>query len=835
MVDLGAVLAQPALWLGNHGLRSFVGEEAFVSLVSRRRKGAGDLRLDTRLWAPPSPERSAALLALVEREEVTIESIHAAGQLLRAERSAARKAVAHLQSGLATGRTEHAVFCRALLRRGAHSPDEEVRRRAFRALLPDEEPEEILETLRLFLDRAGLLVLGEEDLAFLKERVFSDAQMEKLLGALSTDRALGPPADASERRLLTGAMRLLTASAASQPAWYARVRVPLARLALHEDDEIAARASEELDRLRRDFSAWIGPNLRLAIDWETGTEYGWKDVVFFEPSIDERTRDLLMRALVDTTLVRASVFLFGRGVLLSLADLPRGSAAVSHLGTRLGKSVYRLSLHTRAGENYDVAINLIETMHPADLREEVSWLLAAGAPPPLVEAFGGYFPEYGIFTEEFIPGEDVGRQVARIERQGELKRLRAHWPFLAWNALSCHVAFWDRTGRKLALREPAPGAFIVPSHDYQTGVRLVSIADRSPCSSFDELLDRFLASFVARVESVHPELHFEFTPAMMFSAPIEALGLERGRDILENARAGKHGAVVTAFLERLREHGYTPLRLYFAARRYQRWIEVNPAATVEARGKMLGELWGTYRLTEVEQSWPDTRIRFFRQTVFSPARPQVGVELDRLMGLARALPPDSLDLEVQVAAIRGSVATTSEEDYFLARMTYRYLAPTDDATLISLPSGERQVAEVVLGLTDTEGNRFSVRGPVSPREVARLLQIFQEANLEVTLTAEHELLLALDSKDAVVGGVYYKWTSPDHVHMEKVVVARKHRGKGVSDGLMHEFVRRLRARGVRAIDTGYYQPEYMGRFGFRIEPTSGGQVLDFAAEPQLHG
>ncbi len=833
VVDLGAVLASPSLWLGNAGLSSFLGEEAFSSLVARRRKASKDLRLDRALWLAPPPGRLPSLLALAEGEKVTLDSIHAAGELLRADRSQARRAVAHLQLGLTGGLAEHAALCRALLRRGADSPDEDVRRRAFQALLPGEEPQRTLKTLRLFLDRAGLPLLSDEELAFLEARALSDGQMQELLDALSTDRALGPPEDGSERRLLVGAMRLLTACASTQPSWYARVRVPLARLALHDDEEISARAAEELDRLRRDFSAWIGPNLRLAIDWETGTEYGWKDAVAFEPAIDERARALLMRAFVDTTLVRASVFLFGRGALISLADLPRGGASVTHLGTQHGKSVYRLSLHTRAGETFDVALNLVETMHPAELREEISWLLAAGAPPPLLEAFGGYFPEYGIFTEEFIPGEDVARQMARYQRDGQPRRLRFHWPFLAWNALACHVGFWDRTGRRLALREPSPVAFIVPSHDYQVGTRLVSISQRSPCGSFDELLDRFLASFVDPCEAAHPELRQEFTPEMMLCAPIEALGLERGWDALEQARSGKRGALVTAFQQSIRERGYTPLRLHFAARRYERWTEVNPAATVEARGKMLGELWGTYRLAEVEQSWPDTRVRFFRRTVFAHPRFEVGQELDRLMARARALPPGSLDLGEQVASFRGSVATNAEEDYFLARMTYRYLSPTDDAALISMPSGDRQVAEVVLGLTDEEGDRFWVRGPVNPREVARLLQIYQEASLAVTFASEHEFLLALDSRGAVLGGVYYRWAAPDRVQMEKMVIARRHRGKGLAEGLMRELVRRLRGRGAKAIDTGFYQPDYMRRFGFRTEPTSGGLVLDLGVEPQF--
>ncbi|HUK66286.1 MAG TPA: GNAT family N-acetyltransferase, partial [Anaeromyxobacteraceae bacterium] len=88
--------------------------------------------------------------------------------------------------------------------------------------------------------------------------------------------------------------------------------------------------------------------------------------------------------------------------------------------------------------------------------------------------------------------------------------------------------------------------------------------------------------------------------------------------------------------------------------------------------------------------------------------------------------------------------------------------------------------------------------------------------------------------DTVLGGVFYRWVAPDRAHMEKLVVARKQRGLGVADGLMREFFRRLRSHGARACETGYYQPEYLRRFGFRTDPGSGGLVsaLEFEGGPQ---
>ncbi len=826
-LDLGALLARPGLWLGNDALVTFLGEEAFGSLVARRRKAGSEIGIDPRMWPTPSPARVERLLETCDAPQPSFRTLHAAAELLRAERPEARQGVMHLQATLASGPREYASLCRSLLRRSAEARDEEVRRRAFRALLPFESPEETMATLRLFLDRMGAMSLRDEDLAVLGERGLTDAQMEVLLGSLSADSALESVRNPSDRRLLVGTMRLLTAHAVSHTRWYPRVRVPLARLSLHGDEELAARASEEGDRLRRGFQHWIGPNLRLAIDPASGGEYGWKEVVAFEHGIGDRARELLLRALVDTTLMRTAVFLFGRGALLSLADIPPGGASVTQLGTGHGKAVYRLSIHTRARETFDAAINLVSAMHPAELREEITWLLAAGAPPPLVEAFGGYYPEYGIFTEEFIPGEHVTRQVERLERHGETKRLKALWPYLAWSALSAHVAFWDRTGRKLALREPAPEAFIVPSHDYHSGTRLVTISDRSHCTTFDEILDRFGQFFVDRVEASRPELQGEVTDSILFSAVVEALGLQRAKHLLEvSSQMDRRGPAIHRFLEGIKERGYTPRRVHFAVRRYARWLEVNPSATVEARGKMLGELWGTYRLSELEASWPDTRVRFFAQTVFAGARPELALALARLTARARAMPPGALDVEEQVAANREAIGPTAEEDYFLARMTYRYLAPNDDVQLISLPSGERQVTEVVMGLRDSGGNRYFARGPTSPREVARLLNLFHESNLQVTFTAEHEFLVAVDAKENVLGGIYYWWMSPRRAHMDKLVVGRKYRGHGIADGLVEDFFRRLRARGAKAVETGYYQPEYLARYGFRTDPASGGLVSD---------
>jgi N-acetylglutamate synthase-like GNAT family acetyltransferase len=105
----------------------------------------------------------------------------------------------------------------------------------------------------------------------------------------------------------------------------------------------------------------------------------------------------------------------------------------------------------------------------------------------------------------------------------------------------------------------------------------------------------------------------------------------------------------------------------------------------------------------------------------------------------------------------------------------------------------------------------------------------------VTFSAEHELLVAIDEHDSVIGGLCFRLASASRAHLDKIVVHRNRRGKGVSDGLMHELLHRLRDRGVRAVGTGYFRPEYLRRFGFRTAPHSGGLVRDLSEPIEWRG
>ena len=116
--------------------------------------------------------------------------------------------------------------------------------------------------------------------------------------------------------------------------------------------------------------------------------------------------------------------------------------------------------------------------------DEIKWLMQTGSlsgDEQLGEDFGGYWPEYNLWSEEYIYGETAGKFLSRIGRQKNdtmIERLRLLWPFFIWSAATGYIKFWIRSGRTMEIKDPSPDNIIVPVHDYQTGTRIISISAR---------------------------------------------------------------------------------------------------------------------------------------------------------------------------------------------------------------------------------------------------------------------------------------------------------------------------------------------------------------------
>jgi ribosomal protein S18 acetylase RimI-like enzyme len=761
--------------------------------------------------------------------------LHLAAQAVLADEPTALAAVSLMETVLAGEEGPLAEPSRLLLARAAANPSLHVRRRAFRVLVHSEKESRFPATLASFLAFPGV-VLDDETRSVLCERDLPEATLGAFIRAAETAIAV-PEWDHDAEQLAESLLGFLADYGAAHPTQYRRLRAFLFRILVATDRESArAAAARAADHLLEGFRRWLGPAQRIAVDPETGHEYRWQDVVAFDKGVSDEDRGRVLSAMRDASMLREAVFLFSKGAIVRLNDIPPGGVWIRHLGTSHGKSVHRVTVQTRHQESYEVAVNINHDLSERDVREEIQWLILCGAAAgrdPLVEDFGGYWEEQDLWTEEFVPGHTLDVALKRMSRrEDEAERVRQIWPFYAWSAMSAYVDFWNRTGRRLEISDPSTASVIVPAHDYLTGARIVSLSARRPFAALIPMILALRSRLVQPVEEEYAPLKGVVGWDVIFSSVLEIVGEDEGTRMLLAAmeETGEDADddlrfALDRFLSQVEARGFVPMRLYFASQRYLRWSRLSGQPTTQARARTLQELWDTYGLQRLVQAYPEARVRFFRETVFHDA-PQPLVEgLEEIISAMRRGEVVGDALVDAVADLRARLSLGADDDSFLARLPFPHLRPEDAAGYVQADLGGRHQSEMVVSLHDQEGSPFLVRHALNPKEVARLHRLFLESNLDIRFRPEHQYLVALNERGQIIGGIYYD-VEPESgsAHLEKIVVAERHRRIGVANGLMNELFNRLRAAGTKTVTTGFYRPEYFYSFGFTIEKRYAGLV-----------
>ena len=79
---------------------------------------------------------------------------------------------------------------------------------------------------------------------------------------------------------------------------------------------------------------------------------------------------------------------------------------------------------------------------------------------------------------------------------------------------------------------------------------------------------------------------------------------------------GLTGERIKQFLDDVHDYGVLTKPVVFASLRYERWLDLNPKATLNAKASMLKELYKDYDLDNLLNEYPETRVRFFMMTCF---------------------------------------------------------------------------------------------------------------------------------------------------------------------------------------------------------------------------
>ena len=842
-LDLGHLLSTPLLWLGHNDLVEFAPLE--IAHRDRRRRRDPEIRWRRRVGAGQTSGAERVEAAdVLDKPSIDLMDVHLAAHLMNStDTEIGVMAVNILEHVIEHGEGELTDLTLNTLRHAAIGACTEATRRAFRILTLAERPSLYHQTLTTFID-ANPELFDDELATVLIEHELSPETVHSLVAETEERFRLGTES-AVAAATAASMLHFLADYGAAHPARYRQLRGFITRMSVSapsaEGQTLARRAISHLDE---GFRKWLGQPSRIAVDPDTGLEYRWDDVVAFADDVDEEAQHRLLAAIKSTTLLQEGIFLFSRGATVRLEDILPGGVWVRLLGSDHGKSVYRMAVKTRNRGQFDLAINLNRELAEDQVLEEIDWLVICAEERklgPLVEDFGGYWPEHGLWTEEFIPGETLDRAIVRLSRKKlDRERLEALWPFAAWSAMSAYVDFWNRTGRRLEVAVPAPGNVIVPTHDYHAGARLVSIASRREFDTLLSMIMSFRMELILPIESMHPPLEGAIGWDVIFSSVMEIVGEVEGCELLSGVLSGarENGSDdladrLESYLQVIATRGFLPRRLFFAAKRFRKWDRLAVDATPRVRARTLQELYETYRLAELRQSYPESRARFFRETVLRHVPQPLADGLELIITDLRTRAIQAEDLSSAVADLRAHLDLELEDDYFLARLSYPYLRPDDEAEYVASVTSGVQHSEMVVTFDDPDGRQYRVRHALNPKEIARLHRLFLAAKLPVQFRPEHRFLVAVSDRGILLGGLFYEVDADAQTaHMDKVVVTESARAHGVAGNLIEELANRLRAENLRWLTTGFFRPQFFYRYGFTDERRYAGLVRSLQEEDE---
>jgi hypothetical protein len=164
-------------------------------------------------------------------------------------------------------------------------------------------------------------------------------------------------------------------------------------------------------------------------------------------------------------------------------------------------------------------------------------------------------------------------------------------------------------------------------------------------------------------------------------------------------------AQLKKLLDNIKENGYIPKQLYFATKRFLRWSKLNKGASIGAQALMLNELFETYNLIELESYYPETRTRFYLETVFADSDPEfrkVVGQLCRMQHEGRIAKDEFLN---EISRIQNEYSLNEKERFFLTRLSYPHLKPSDSASYVRVSMAGANAAILLVQVDDNEGKR----------------------------------------------------------------------------------------------------------------------------------
>ncbi len=845
-LDLNKLILSPELWLGN---QQFVEFFNFSAITPKHFDQPSELTIDLpefKFQNLKVDKRSLDDLTHALRDKTfDLKNIHNASIILFNEYDYnLSTAINYFSKILVSDKFDLIELAITLLTRLRFHPSFKTRVKAVEVLTPSLSGE-------LFIELLSEIYLTSDNPKILKDitldiRVLKEEHFKSILNKLAILRHEVNDANPQQLIFIEALLNTITDYGIIHPTDYGWARSELVKWNLSlAPDYIISLTNTAIDTLIAGFRKWLGINRDIAIDQESGEEYSWTDTIVFDPNVDDKYKEILLAAISKTLLLKEAIFLLSNHHIVELEDIQLRGVWMMFLGQNHGKSVFRVTTQTRDHNNHNFVINLNENQSDDFIQNEVKWLITTGSSSrgrKLIEDFGGYWPEYKIFTEEYVQGETLHQYLERnryqINSQENIDLWQLRWLHFIWNGIMAYFSFYRRSNFSYYIANSSSKNLIIPEHDYAVGTRLISISNRAPINDLTTMIMSLYEDFIIDSENRYSGLKHVGDWEVIFCAFLQTISIKKGIDQLKifskelnnsayKEKIQKYNLTkdrIRNFISDVSENGLLTKQIIFASLRYERWLNLNPNATTAARGSTIQQLYTDYDLGSLIDDYPETRIRFFLMTAFKDSNQYVKNELLILQKGLRAKTILAENLDEHINKINSKTKLSKDDEYFITRLLFEHVDAEGIGKEFVWDSGSEGKLELISAISDNFGENHQIRQPSHPKEIAKFQTLLLNSNLTAVFNQQHKFLLIVNSSNRMIGSVYWVKTDFNSAYLERIVIHPKYRKRHLSSILLDELFNRLKNKRYKYITVGFFQAGLFYNKGFNIDKRFGGLV-----------
>lgn len=717
----------------------------------------------------------------------------------------------------------------------ASHPDERIRCEAYKILLLEEPVPETEHTYHAFIE-SGKSFLNENSIKEIAESKLEKRRLESLRKRMHHYREnMVWPADEKVRNQFQSVFRLLSEFAIKNPQYYGSIRHEFSNWILHEADPLlSAHAANEFRRMSSQYESMIANE-------DAASLANVSELIVFDSDISTEQQQEISTALTEPGFLLQSVKLSLEFDEFNTDQIADRGIWVSRLRPTYDSSRYRVTIKLLSGMVLNLQLYINESTDLQNLETSFYHTSIAGYP------FGTKsLPRLGTFrtrikakTLAFEDGltlwekicEINSRRIAgsRIYSQGDMERY-----FI--EAMAAFFRCWKYSGERIIPGYNSPDNVIVPELDFREGATVLNIYGWKKAYDASALIDSFAEEFYLRTEHHYPRFTNDLDYAWIFDAYAEVFGDEKLVELLDrlidNGARSIHSASRKLILgearrykSRLAEEFFKPLALKNAIRRFSNWQIQNPNATITAKENSIMEIRSLYSIDKYSDI---IKFYFFRHTIFKDSSANVKRKFDLLLGkMVQNKNRGILDFK-ETHDLHTALESKVERQMF-SRLLYPESTVVKASEVIRSGSDKSDRYILKSFIKDRHDSVFSFRHPLGPKEVGQLYRLFFVVKFPIEISDDDKLFVVLNDEERVIGGIIYKLTESNVVHIEGAVVMNSYSGRGLAKAMMNDFASRMASAGFKYIKGGYAGKEFYLRSGFS-EDKRGGMLVRNLAE-----